>query len=252
MKGYQDLAQKIIFNFNDALNIYKNKATTYGALSRLEKQGLVKKVRNNLYVSMNPSTGYAFATKFQIGSSINCDTYISHLSALEYYGYQNQVSHICYVSSYKRFNSFEYEGVTYKHVPIKYNHGVVAPSYTELIKITDIEKTIVDTIQSLGSIVNLEELINSIEMIPKLDELKMMTYLDGYQIQALYQKTGFLISVFNDTFNFSESFFETIKQKIHKGVIYISDEAKKNGTFIKDYQVIVPKWLEERGTLHEV
>jgi len=252
MKGYQDLAQKIVFNFNDALNIFKNKPTTYGALNRLEKQGLIKKVRNNLYVSINPSTGYAFATKYQIGSSINRDAYISHLSALEYYGYQNQVSHICYVSSYQRFNSFDYEGITFKHMPIKNNHGVVSPPYTELIKITNIEKTIVDTIQSLGSIVDLEELINSIDMLPKLDEHKIMTYLDAFQIQALYQKTGYLISLFNDTFKFSQLFFETIKKKIHKGVLYISDEAKQNGTFIKDYQVIVPKWLKERGTLHEI
>jgi len=252
MKGYQDLAKKIVFNFNDALNFYKNKPTTYGALNRLEKHGLIQKVRNNLYVSINPSTGYAFANKYQIGSSINSDAYISHLSALEYYGYQNQVSHMCYVSSIKRFNSFEYEGVIYKHVPIKYNNGVVSPSYTELINITEIEKTIVDTIQSLGSIVSLEELINSIEMIPELDEHKIMTYLDAYQIQALYQKTGYLISLFNNTLKFSESFFASIKKKIHKGVLYISDEAKQNGTFIKDYQVIVPKWLEERGALHEI
>jgi len=32
MKGYQVLAQKVVFNFNDALEIFKNKATTYGAL----------------------------------------------------------------------------------------------------------------------------------------------------------------------------------------------------------------------------
>lgn len=252
MKGYQDLAQKIVFNFNDALDIYKNKATTYGALNRLEKQGLINKVRNNLYVSINPSTKDAFATKYQIGSSINRDAYISHLSALEYYGFQNQVSHICYVSSYQRFNSFEFEEITYKHVPIKYHHGVVSPPYTELIKITDIEKSLVDTIQLLGSIVSLEELIHSIEMIPKLDEHKMMTYLDLYQIQALYQKTGYLISLFNDSFKFSETFFEIIKKKIHRGVLYISEEAKQKGTFIKDNQVIVPKWLLKRGTLHEI
>ena len=89
-------------------------------------------------------------------------------------------------------------------------------------------------------------------MIPKLDEHKIMTYLDEYQIQALYQKTGYLISLCNHTLKFSESFFASVKKKIHKGVLYMSDEAKENGTFIKDYQVIVPKWLEERSSLHEI
>lgn len=252
MKGYQELAQKIVFDFNDALSIFKNKATTYGALSRLEKQGLICKVRNNLYVSINPSTGNAFATKYQIGSFINNDAYISHSSALEYYGYQNQVSHMCYVSSFKRFNSFEYEGVVYKHVAIKTNNGIVSPFYTELIKITDIEKTIIDTIHSLGSVISLEELINSFEMIPKLNQHKVMTYLEEYQIQALYQKTGYLISFFNDTFKFDKTFFDNIKKKIHKGVVYLSEEAKQEGIYIKEYQVVVPSWLEKRGTLIEI
>lgn len=99
MKGYQVLAHKIVLNFINAFEIYKNKATTYGALGRLEKQGLIIKVRNNLYVSINPATGYAFATKYQIGSSVNKDTFISHIRALEYYGYQNQVGYVCCVSS---------------------------------------------------------------------------------------------------------------------------------------------------------
>ena len=252
MKGYQSLVQKVVFDFNDAFEIFKNKATTYGALGRLEKQGLIKKVRNNLYVSINPATGYAFATKYQIGSSINNDAYISHSSALEYYGYQNQVGRMCYISSSKRFNSFEYEGITYKHVSIKSNKGVIFPAYTKLIKITDIEKTVVDSIQMIGSNISLEELVYSLEIIPKLDEKKITEYLEDYNIQALYQKTGYLLTLFNDTFQLSEFFFESIKKKIHKSVVYISDDAKQDGIFIKAYQVVVPNWLEKRSELHEI
>ncbi len=247
MKGYQVLAQKVVFNFNDVLEIFKNKATTYSALSRLEKKGLIKKVRNNLYVSINPATGYAFATKYQIGSSVNKDTFISHISALEYYGYQNQVSYVCYVSSSSRFNTFEYEGIIYKHVSIKSHKGIISPSYTELIKITDIEKTVVDSIQMIGSIISLEEIIYGLEIISKLNEKKITEYLEDYNIQALYQKTGYLLTLFNDTLKLSEFFFEGIKKRIHKGVVYISDEAKQDGIFIKAYQVVVPKWLEKRG-----
>ncbi|MFU8787138.1 MAG: hypothetical protein ACNA7U_07785 [Candidatus Izemoplasmataceae bacterium] len=138
MKGYQTLVQKLVFDFNDAFEIFKNKATAYGALGRLEKQGLIKKVRNNLYVSVNPSTGYAFTTKYQIGSSVNMNAFISHIGALEYYGYQNQVSYVCYVSSSSRFNTFKYEGIIYKHVSIKSHKGIISPSYTEMIKMTDV------------------------------------------------------------------------------------------------------------------
>ncbi|MFH2117300.1 MAG: transcriptional regulator [Bacillota bacterium] len=247
MKGYQELVQNIIFDFNDVLDVFKHKATAYGALSRLEKQGFIKKVRNNLYVSMNPVTQTAYATKYQIGSSINKNAYISHVSALEYYGYQNQVGYICYISSSNRFNSFEFEGITYKQVSIKSKKGVISPPYTQMIKITDIEKTVIDSIQSIGSIIKLEELIYSLEMIPKLDEKKLIEYLEAYNIQALYQKTGYLLSLFNDIFKLSISFFELIKSKLHKSVVYLSEDAKQDGFFIKTYQLVVPKWLAERG-----
>jgi predicted transcriptional regulator of viral defense system len=252
MKGYQELAEKMIFNFNDALNVYKNKATAYGALSRLEKQGFIKKVRNNLYVSINPVTQTAFANKYQIGTSINDDAYISHISALEYYGYQNQVSHICTVSSSKRFNSFEFEGITFKQVAIKSRKGVFSPPYTQMLKITDIEKTVIDSIQTIGSIINLEELIYSLELIPKLDEKKLIEYLEAYNTQALYQKSGYLLSLFNDTLKLNESFFEWAKKKMNQSVVYLSEDAKQDGAFIKAYQVVVPTWLIERGQSYEI
>jgi predicted transcriptional regulator of viral defense system len=252
MKGYQELVQKIIFDFNDALDLFKHKTTAYGALSRLEKQGLIKKIRNNLYVSINPVTQTSFATKYQIGSSINKNAYISHISALEYYGYQNQVNYVCYISSSNRFNTFEFEGTTYKQVSIKSKKGVISPPYTQMIKVTDIEKTVIDSIQSIGSIINLEELIYSLEMISKLDENKLINYLDAYNIQALYQKSGYLLSLFNDILKLSESFFMIIQHKLGKSVAYLSEDAKQDGVFIKAFQVIVPKWLTKRGQYDEI
>lgn len=247
MKGYQELAKKMIFSFNDALKIFIKAPTAYGALKRLTNKGLIKKVKNNLYVSINPVTRTSYASKYQIASSISDDAHISHLSALEYYGYQNQVDYICSISSSNRFNSSEFEGITYKQVSIKSQKGVVSPTYTQMITITDIEKTVIDSIQCITSIINLEELIDSLEMIPKLDEKKLIEYLEAYNIQALYRKTGYLLSLFNDIFKLSIFFFELIKSKLHKSVVYLSGDAKQDGFFIKTYQLVVPKWLAERS-----
>lgn len=252
MKGYQELAEKIIFSFNDALEIFEIAPTTYGALKRLANKGLIKKVRNNLYVSINPVTHTTYASKYQIGSSMSDDAYISHLSALEYYGYLNQVNQVCYVSSSKRFNPFEFEGITYKHINVKTNMGVIVPPYSDKIKITDLEKTVIDSIYALGSTINLEELIYSLELIPSLDESKLLLYLDEYKIQALYQKSGYIFSLLNEELKLSESFFNTIKSKINKSVTYLSEEAKQDGVFIKEFQLVVPKWLNSRGQDHEI
>lgn len=63
---------------------------------------------------------------------------------------------------------------------------------------------------------------------------------------------GYLVSLFNDTFQLNEFFSENIKKRILKGGAYISDDAKRDGIFIKAYQVVVPKWSEKRGKLHKI
>ena len=89
-------------------------------------------------------------------------------------------------------------------------------------------------------------------MLPKLDENKLIEYLDGYNIQALYQKSGYLLSFFNDILKLSESFFMIIQHKLGKSVTYLSEDAKQDGVFIKAFQVIVPKWLTKRVQYDEI
>lgn len=252
MKGYQALAKKIVFDFQDAFDIFKNQSTTYGALKRLEKQGLIKKVRNNLYVLIDPTTQSAYASKYQIGSSIHDDAYISHLSALEYYGVINQVTRMCYVSSPKRFNTFEFEDITYLHVPNKQHIGIIAPPYSNKVSITDIEKTIIDSIHALDHVMNLEAIIYSLEMISSLDEDKLITYLKAYNIQTLYQKTGYLLSLFKDQLRLSLTFFDVIYQHINHGVIYLSEDAKKEGKYMPSFQVVVPRHLVEKAEYDDI
>jgi len=252
MKGYQELAEKIIFNFDDALGVFKHKATTYSALGRLAKTGMLKKIRNNLYAIVNPTIQGVYANKFQIGSCINDQCYISHLSALEYYGYQNQVMNVVFVSSPKRFNAFEFEGITFKHVKTNSMEGVVQPPYTIKMKISELEKAIVDSIHSLDSLVELEELLNSLEFIKPINEKKILHHLEGYHVQTLYQKTAFIFSLLNENMKPSISFMEEMKSKLNKGVAYLNEEAKYRGVFIKEFQLIVPKWIIKRGLDYEV
>lgn len=252
MINYQDLAEKLVFNVDDSLKFFNNASAAYSAIKRFEKKGFIKKVRNNLYVAINPATNTPFANKYQIGSSINSSSYVSYMTAFEYFGFQDQVKNICYVSSYQRFNAFEFEGVTYKCVPIKVKEGVFTPPYTQKIRVTNVEKTLIDSIKKIGTNVSLEELINCVEFISVLDETRISEYLKAYNVQSLYQKSGYLFSLMNKKFKFSNNFFSAIKKNIKKGVVYLSEDAKFNGIFDKTYKIIVPKWLSEKYKEYEV
>jgi predicted transcriptional regulator of viral defense system len=250
MNGYKDLSKQVVFSFEDALQIFEHKSTTYSSLATLRRKGLLKKIRNNLYSCVNPVTGTTFANKYQIGSNINDNCHISHTSALEYYGYQSQVRNILYVASKKRFNAFEFEGVTYKYVPSHTPEGVIEPPYTYKIKITDIEKTMIDTLHSIDSLINLDELVHSFRLIPSVNQEKLLHYLSRHDIQALYQRTAYILSLMKDDMGLDHSFFKNVRSKIGKGVAYLDADAKSDGVFINEYNLIVPKWIHERSQEH--
>ncbi len=252
MKGYKELSEKVIFTFDDVLDVFKHKPTAYAALRRLNRKGFLMKIRNNLYSCINPITKSVYADKFQIASSINEKCYISHHSAFEYYGYQNQVYNTVFVSSEKRFNTFEFDGITYQYVKSNSFDGVLEPPYTYKIIITDIERTIVDSINQIDSISNLEELINNISLVPSINPEKLVQYLKIYDLQALYQKVAYILSLFQDSLKLNHLLFDQLKLKINKSIAYLNEEAKLDGVYISEYQLVVPKWLSQRGQNHEI
>ncbi|NMB96878.1 MAG: hypothetical protein GYA02_09765 [Clostridiaceae bacterium] len=83
----------------------------------------------------------------EIGSNITNSSYISHHSTFSYYGFTNQAFYEIYVSSDTRFNDFVFEGITYRFVQSKLSEGIVKTMTNPLIYITDIERTIVDSIK---------------------------------------------------------------------------------------------------------
>jgi len=243
MIGYKELSEKIIFSFEDAKEIFKKDSTTYSALRRLVKKGLMMKIRSNLYSCVNASTGYIYANKFQIASNINKSTYISHYSAFDFYGYTNQVYNTVYVSSASHFNSFEFDGIRYQYVKSTGDFGVYEPIHSKKIKVTDIERTIIDAIHHIEKISSLDELLNNMELITEINEQKVLLYLKHYNTQSLYQKVGFILSLHQSRLNISSEFFEKLDQHIKKSVRYLNSESEYKGKYLSKFQLVVPSWI---------
>ncbi len=56
------------------------------------------------------------------------------------------------------------------------------------VRITDLERTVIDSIRDFNKIGGFEELLNCLESVHYLDETKLKRYLDIYNTQGLYQK----------------------------------------------------------------
>ena len=103
--------------------------------------------------------GGCLQPRFVIASRITPSAYVSHHSAFSYYGYTNQVSYDVWVSSGEKFNSFEFEGFTYRHVMARIDAGV--EEKPDGVTVTDLECTALDSINDFEKIGGLEKLLHS-------------------------------------------------------------------------------------------
>ena len=170
---------------------------------------MVVKIRNNKYTCISGVDKQPLADRFQIASSLTQTSYVSFHSAIEFYGYTDLVYYEVYVSSLTKFNEFESDGYTYKCVLAKNQSGV---EYHNEVMVTDLEKTVIDIIYGLNKIAGLEETFANVQLLPKLKEKQLLKYLQEYDNQFLYQKTGFLLEPLKERLNLSEVFFMDCKR----------------------------------------
>lgn len=246
MKYYEELLKLEVFTVGDLEKITKNRETARSVIKRFMSKKYVRKVRKNLYYCVNIENKESAADRYVIASHINEKAYISHHSALEYYGLEGQIFYDMYVSSEKYFNKFEFEGITYNYVKSNVSEGIITPGSNSKIRVTDLERTVVDCIKDIDLAGGTEELLNCFNLVTNLDNGKLYKYLEAYSQQFLYQKAGFIFEVFRDNFNIDKNLLTECQSKVKDKIRYFDNDVKDyGGTYFRKWQLIVPKSIEQ-------
>lgn len=242
MKYYEQLLEKGCFTWDDVSEMVGNRNSASSLIQNYLKKGYIQSVKRNLYVAINLADGEPVVNRYVIASNLTQSAYISHHTALEYYGCTNQVFYDVYVSSKTRFNTFEFNGLTYRYQMSRINDGVIKrPDST---RVTDLERTIIDSINDFEKIGGLEELLRSLEMVPYANETKLLYYLKSYGKQVLFQKTGYILEHFKEALKITDAFFETCEAKIFKSVRYLyRGLEKEKSIYNRRWRLIVPEKL---------
>jgi predicted transcriptional regulator of viral defense system len=239
-----------IFHKKDVVALTKDENAAKELLRRYKKQGLVSQIRRDLYVVTDLASKACLASKFEIASRITPSSYLSYHAALEYHGLAHQVFYEMHISSKEKFNNFDYEGISYSYCESKSDIGIVSPIIDTLIRVTDLERTMLDCINRIDLSGGLEELIECFTLITYVNESKLLNYLDEIDKQVLYQKTGFLLTYFQEEMNLSDGFFDYCKSKIGKSTRYLTD-TQESDTYFKEWRLCAPpnilSFLEQGG-----
>ncbi|MBD5463288.1 MAG: hypothetical protein HDR24_09570 [Lachnospiraceae bacterium] len=239
MNLYFELLKKPIFKIEDVNQYYNNMNSARSAVKRLMRDGMALKIRNNMYTCISGETGQPVANRFQIASNITPSSYVSHHTAMEYYGITDQVYYDVYVSSETSFRDFEFDGYSYHYVSSKNSEGIDQPAFSGGIAVTNLERTLVDSVKDMDKIAGIEEVVQDIESIHRMQEKRLLKYLELYQNQFLYQKMGFLLAGNKEKLGLSDQFFDTCKSQIGKSKRYLTKDMEK-GQYNDEWKLVIP------------
>ncbi len=165
---------------------------------------------------------------------------MSHHTAMEYYGITDQVYCDVYVASETYFREFEFDGYTYRYVASKDMEGVETPVLYDGIRITNLERTLVDSVKDMDKIAGIEEVIQDIGNMKRIQEKRVLKYLDLLSNQFLYQKMGFLLSEHKEKMGLSDEFFDTCKRRIRKSKRYLTKDVS-GGRYVDEWKLVIPE-----------
>ena len=218
MTGFLDKFHELkIFTLDDAARIVKSKTYAMTILRGYIEESLVVKIRRNLYAVTNLATKHIEANRYEVASALTPTAYISYHSALEFYGVANQVFNTMYVASESRFNSFEFDGLSYMYAKSPINVGIETPIMSSGIRVSSLERTVIDCIDRIDRCGGSEEMLQCFGMIMHVSQAKMMEVLASYDKATLYKKVGFVLSRFRSRFNISDDFFEMCRERANVG-----------------------------------
>jgi len=250
MKYYEDFLKLEVFNLEDAQKVVGSVENTKVILNSYVKKGLVKRVRRNLYCAVNLENRKATADRYLVASKINNNAYLTYHSAFEIHGLSHQVSFLVYVASEQKISDFEFEGVLYKYVGKGIQEGIAHYSLNNNIRLTDLERTVVDSLDRLDYCGGVYELDEILKICRVLDEAKLAKYLEIYDKQILYKKAGYFLERYQQSLGITDGFLSQIEKRTGNTKSYLDKEAKSdNGMLIKRWGLIVPKPLEGKGDI---
>lgn len=243
MKYYENLVELQCFSRLDVERLTGNEYAADSLIKEYKRKGYIESVRRNLFVVISMETKRAVANRYRIASSILSGNYVSHHSAFEYYGCANQVFYELYVSGSSRFLDFEYDDLMFRYVAPRIKLGVVQKE--DGVRVTDMERTVLDSINDFEKIGGLEELMRCLELVPYVDQEKLLWYLEAYNKKVLYQKAGYILEHLKKQMRLSDSFFEVCISKSKESVRYLYHGIEHEpNSFNNHWNLVAPQDLK--------
>jgi predicted transcriptional regulator of viral defense system len=255
-KIYTEMYKNKVFTLQEANKIIKNNQVCRNNINRLVKQKLITRLKAGIYY-INPLDNNDFyPDTTHIAIKLRSDAVISSSSALKVLKLTNTIEQTIYLSS-KHSSKLRINKHTYKILK-GFNFGIDKIDYQTPygkfeIKITDLERTIIDCIRTRS--IKGEELITILktkqqEAKPiEINFRKITTYLEKYNMPILYSKVGLMLELCKTELKIDDSEIEKLRKKLSKKIYYYKERGIKlirpRYYYYKEWNIMLPEQLFE-------
>ena len=237
---------KRIFTFEDAAKAYGNSnGRLREFLSTLAKQRWLQRLEKGKYLILPFEAGREgewTEHEFIIASYLIKPYYIGFRSALNYYGYTEQVSRVVFLASSRRKlkSSLEISGVTYRFICVSDRKffGTIEVSLDGYrVNISDREKTIVDCLDRLEYCGGIPEVAKALYYgRDELDFAKMAEHARKNGNRAVSQRLGYLMEKLG--YGTGDA-IALLRENISNSYAPLDTLAIRQGKYVQRWKVIV-------------
>jgi len=237
---------------------YKNGGRkAYDAVLYQKKVQRIGMVKYGLYFSIRPGSNAQQTSPdpFLVASKLSNDAVIGFHSALDLLGFGHSLFNTYYYFSNRFRPALRFRGSYFRCVvtPDKLQKKSQQFYGTEKVErvgqkiiVTGKERTLVDCLDRPHYCGGFEETYRSLEKMPYLQFEVLLEYLHLREQKKLYATVGFFLEQHRETFHVEESFLHQLEGKKPATPVYW-DRSKKGGTYVKRWNLVVPKQVFERS-----
>ena len=244
VKYYEKMREMGCFSLQDVIDMVGEQSAVKYLVNDYQRKGYIDRIHRNLYTVMDTETEEPVLTRYQIGSRLFSDAYISHRSAFEVWGFAPQAGNEVFVATETRFTDFRYNGVFYRQV--KRREADVEQVGGALV--TGLEQTVVDSIHNCEKVAGLERIAECIMRLPVLDSDKLLGCLERYGKGFLYQKCGYVLEQMQEYVRLPEAFYQECRRCCPSTVRYVG---KGTGELVycKEWGIYAPFLKSRSGSM---
>ncbi|WGL58558.1 hypothetical protein QEJ31_08400 [Pigmentibacter sp. JX0631] len=238
-KIYEHFRQGQIFTIEEAREKLKTTGNTLRKrLSELAARGYIFSIRQGLYrvSKIGERPGIEKSSPFAVAGKITPYSYVGFHSALQLHAKEiPKENDTVFIVSPTKFNSFRFEGIHYFWCQSPEPHGLETYLLRECdveyaVLVTNFEKSLVDCLKRPAHCPPFSELVRLCKKIDDLPDLeKILKYATDCNVQALFNRLGFLFEKNFSHWSIQEPFFNYIRDRMSRKqtewpILYDSNE----------------------------